>query len=716
MRRYLFTTNHRIVGLQYFWLSVAAVLTGIILSVLMRFHLVYPDAKLAWFEKLWPAGASGGVITPELYLSLMTMHGTIMVFFVLSVTPQSAFGNYFLPLQIGARGMAFPKLTSLSFWLTALSFSILLAAFFVIGGPPLSGWTAYPPLSAVGAVSGPGEGPGQTLWIASIAVFCVAAIMGAINFIATILELRARDLTMMQMPLTCWNWFVTAVISLFGFPVLLGAGILLLLDRHLATSFFVPANLLVSDHVIAHRGGTPLLWQHLFWFFGHPEVYIAILPGMGLISEVIGTFSRRPIFGYRSMVVATFGIGFLGLLVWGHHMFTSGMSPYSSIAFSVLTMTIGVPSAVKTFNWLATLWGGRIEFTTSMWFALGFVSVFVTGGLSGIFVGQPVLDLYLHDTYFVVAHFHLIMGVAAIFGIFSGVFYWFPRMFGRMLNETWGKVHFFGTLIGVYALFTPMHLAGIAGNPRRYADFTTFSFLAPLLPLHRFMTWAAFFTALVQAVFLANLVWSIRRGAVAAPNPWRAETREWTSVDALETKAPDKTQPRRAAFTGLFALLSALTMLFAAFGSAFVVRRGLSSDWGRLQLPAATYTGLFLLVCGSVLLELGRRRFAQPRYFQIFWFSSAVLGLAFILQQIFVWKQLAASGIVPGTTASAAFFYVMTGIFFVCAAGGVIAVCLTTLRKAPVFPIPDRIAVTAWFWHYVAALWLYLLILFYLLG
>jgi cytochrome c oxidase subunit 1 len=527
VRRYLFTTNHKIVGLQYFWLSLIAVLVGIALSLLMRFHVVSPNAKVGWFEALWPTGASGGVMTPELYLSLMTMHGTIMIFFVLSVTPQSAFGHYFLPLQIGSRRMAFPLLSALSFWFTAAAFLVMLSAFFVPGGAPLSGWTAYPPLSAIGAVTGPGEGLGQTLWIASIGIFCVGAVMGAINFIATVLDLRAPGLRMMQLPLTCWNWLVTAILSLLGFPVLLAAAILLLLDRHAGTSFFVPGSLVVSDRAIAHSGGSPLLWQHLFWFFGHPEVYIAILPGMGLISEIIATFARKPVFGYKVMVGATFAIGFLGLLVWGHHMFTSGMSPYSSIAFSVLSMTIAIPSATKTFNWLATLWGGHIEFTTSMLFALGFVSVFVTGGLSGIFVGQPVLDLYFHDTYFVVAHFHLIMGVAAVFGIFAGVFYWFPRMFGRMLNETLGKIHFFCTFIGVYALFGPMHVAGIAGNPRRYADFTNFTFLSPLLPLHWFMTGAAFFTAAVQLIFLFNLFWSIRNGAQAPPNPWSADTLEW---------------------------------------------------------------------------------------------------------------------------------------------------------------------------------------------
>jgi cytochrome c oxidase subunit 1 len=490
-------------------------------------HLVNPGAKVWFLEQIWPTGAAGGVMTPELYLSLMTMHGTIMIFFVLSVAPQNAFGHYILPMQIGAKGMAFPLLGSLSFWLTVVAFLVMLSAFVIPGGAPLSGWTAYPPLSAVGAIAGPGEGLGQTVWIGSLAIFCIASTLSAVNFIATLLERRRSGLRLIELPLTCWNWLVTAILSLLGFPVLLAAGILLLLDRTAGTNFFVPGGLVVNEQPVPHNGGSPLLWQHLFWFFGHPEVYIAILPGMGLVSEVISTFARKGIFGRKMMIVATFAIGFLGLLVWGHHMFVSGMSPYSSIAFSVLTMTIGVPSAIKTFNWLGTLWGGRIEFSTAMLFALGFVSIFVTGGLSGIFLGQPVLDLYLHDTYFVVAHFHLIMGVAAVFGIFAATFYWFPLMFGRMLNETLGKLHFFATFIGVYCLFLPMHVAGIAGNPRRYPDFTNFEFLAPLLTMHQFMTWAAFFTGAAQVLFIANLFWSIRRGVRASTNPWSAETLEW---------------------------------------------------------------------------------------------------------------------------------------------------------------------------------------------
>lgn len=365
------------------------------------------------------------------------------------------------------------------------------------------------------------------LWILSIALFSIASLMGSINFLTTLADLRAPGLGLFDLPLTCWGWLVTALISLFAFAVLLPAGILLLLDRNIGTSFFVPSNLLVNDRLLDHKGGSPLLFQHLFWFFGHPEVYIAILPGMGVISTVLSTFARKPVFGRMAMIYALLAIGFLGFLVWGHHMFISGMSPYSSIAFSLITLAVGVPSAIKTFNWIGTLWGGQLRFTTAMLFALGFVSLFVSGGITGIFLGQPAIDLYMHDTYFVVGHFHLIMGVAAVFALFAATFYWFPKMFGRMLSEPLGKAHFYITFLGVYAIFVPMHLAGIVGNPRRYPDFKEFEFLASLMPMHKFITHAAFTTAAAQLIFLFNLFYSMRRGVPAPQNPWEASTREW---------------------------------------------------------------------------------------------------------------------------------------------------------------------------------------------
>ncbi len=528
IRKWVFSLDHKVIGIQYYFLALFSVFIGMFLSLIMRYHMVWPDVKVGLFEKLWPTGAAGGIMTPELYLSLMTMHGTIMVFFVLTTAPQSGFGNYFLPIQIGAEDMAFPVLNMMSFWTTFLALIVMVSAFFVEGGAPLGGWTAYPPLSALGAVAGPGQGTGQTLWVISIAIFCGASLMGAINFIATTVDMRARGLSFMRLPLTCWTWLVTAILGLLGFAVLLAAGILLLLDREAGTSFFIPAGLVVNDQIQNHKGGSPLLWQHLFWFFGHPEVYIAILPGMGVTSQLLSVFARKPIFGYRAMVYAIMSIGFLGFLVWGHHMFMSGMSPYSAMAFSIMTMTIGVPSAIKTFNWVGTIWGGQIRLTTAMLFALGFVSLFVSGGISGIFLGQPALDLYFHDTYFVVGHFHLIMGVAAIFGMFAGTFYWFPKMFGRMMNETLGKIHFYITFIGVYAIFTPMHILGIGGNPRRYPDFKDYEFMGKLMPIHEFMTIAAFITVAAQLIFVINLFWSMKKGAKAPMNPWEATTLEWT--------------------------------------------------------------------------------------------------------------------------------------------------------------------------------------------
>ncbi len=528
LRRYIFSLDHKVIGIQYFILALSAALIGTGLSILMRVRLAWPEMRWGVVEALLPRAFPGGVMQPEFYLALMTMHGTIMVFFVLTTAPQGAFGNYFLPIQIGARDMAFPVLNMLSFWTTVLSFLVLLTAFFVEGGAPIAGWTFYPPLSAIPS-AGPGMATGADLWLISIAIFCLGSLFGALNFITTVLTLRGSGMTLGRMPLTTWSWFITAVIALLAFPVLLAGGILLLGERWLGMSFFNPGGLVISGKQIAGAGGTPLLWQHLFWFFGHPEVYLAILPGMGVTSHVLSTFARKPVFGYRAMVIAMSAIAVLGFLVWGHHMFISGINPASSIAFSVLTLVIGVPSAIKTFNWLGTLWGGSIRFTTPMLFAIGFVSLFVSGGITGLIIGQTSLDVFFHDTYFVTGHFHLIMGVAAVFGIFSATYFWFPKMTGRTLNEKLGHLHFWLTFAGVYAIFVPFHLMGMVGHPRRIAEITGYDFLKPLGSMHEFITIAAIVTAAAQLVFLANLVISLIKGRKVGENPWEASTLEWTT-------------------------------------------------------------------------------------------------------------------------------------------------------------------------------------------
>ncbi len=529
----VFTTNHRTIGIQYLILALLSVITGTILSLLMRIHLVWPA---------WPLPLHGPIL-PEDYLALVTIHGTIMLFFVLTTAPQAGFGNLILPVQIGARRMAFPILNAASFWLTAIALLTLLSSTFVPGGAAISGWTAYPPLSAV-SNSGPGQGLGMDLWLASIALFAIASTASSINTLTTIIRNRCEGMTWERLPLTVWGWFTAALLSIIAFSVLLAALLLLFCDRHAGTSFFLPNGDLVNG-VLRHGGdGSPLLWLHLFWFFGHPEVYIAILPGLGLTSMLLANFSHRRVFAYRTMITTTLLIGFLGILLWGHHMFVAGLNPFASSAFSISTIAIALPASAKVLSWLATIWRAKPRYTTAMLFALGFVSLFITGGLTGPILAQPILDEYLHNTFFVVAHFHLIMAMAGVFGLYAATFYWFPLLTatrnhpGRLLSEPLGHLHFWLTLIGAYAVFLPMHLTGLAGEPRHYAQLTGIPgvggalspagvLLAHTIPLNKFITYAALFLASAQLIFLFNLIRSLRSGAPAPSNPWQATTLEW---------------------------------------------------------------------------------------------------------------------------------------------------------------------------------------------
>lgn len=527
-RKYVFSTDHKIIAIQYLITAMAMAVVGGFLSMLMRYQLGWPQALSPTLAKIFPVAYNGQVMEPGFYISLVTMHGTIMVFFLFTAVLTGGFGNFLIPLQIGARDMAFPFLNALSYWVFLISCIVIFAALFVTSGAPMGGWTAYAPLSAVPGAA-PGQALGMTLWITAIALFSVSGLMGALNYITTILTMRAKGLSMMRLPLTQWSLLITATLGLLAFPVLLAAGILLLFDRAGGTSFFIPAGIIMNQMPLDHSGGHPLLWQHLFWFFGHPEVYIVVLPAMGMASDILSTFCRKPIFSYRMMVYSMTAIAALSFIVWGHHMFVSGMNPFLGSVFTLTTLLIAVPSAVKTFNWLGTVWGARIRFTAAGLFAIGFVSMFVSGGLSGIFLGTSAADIQLQDTYFVVAHFHLVMAIAPLFAAFGGLYYWFPKMFGRAMNETLGKIHFWFTFVGAYCVFFPMHNIGVGGQMRRIYDPTQYMFLQPQQPVNVFISISAFVLGAAQLVFLANFFYSLFAGKrVTERNPWNATTLEWT--------------------------------------------------------------------------------------------------------------------------------------------------------------------------------------------
>jgi cytochrome c oxidase subunit I len=527
VRKHIFSLDHKVIGKQYYLLALVAVFTGMLLSWLMRLHLGWPNLAIPGLHLLSKTGAPGDLMTPEYYLQLMTMHGTIMVFFVLTTAPFAAFGNFFLPIQVGAEDMPFPRFNMMSFWVTFVAFLVLMSSFFVSDGPTLGGWTQYAPLSAVGAVAGPGEGPGVVLWAASIAIFCIGQLLGALNFITTTLDMRTKGMSLMRLPLSVWAWFITSCMGLTAFAVLMPACILLILDHVAGTSFFVPSNLVINDQLQPHSGGSTLLWQHLFWFFGHPEVYIAIVPAMGIVSHVLITNMRRPLLSAKVIIASMGAIAFLSYMVYGHHMFVSGMNPVSSLAFSFPTLIITIPATIITLIWIGSLYGSRLRINTASLFALGFISMFVSGGVSGFFLAQPSIDIMLHGTYFVVGHFHLVMAVAAIFGIFAGTYFWFPKMTGRMMNDTLGKVHFWLTFVGAYLIFMPFHYLGIMGNVRRYAQFVN-DYMQPVLGVHKFITIAALTTGTAQLIFLYNLIHSRFWGAPAPQNPWEATSLEWS--------------------------------------------------------------------------------------------------------------------------------------------------------------------------------------------
>lgn len=535
--KYIFSTDHKMIAKQYLFTALIMGTIGIAMSVLFRMQLAWPERPFKIFELLLGKWAPDGVMSQDVYLALVTIHGTIMVFFVLTQGLSGTFANLLIPLQIGARDMASGFMNMLSYWLFFISSVIMLGSLFVESGPASAGWTIYPPLSALPQAIG-GSGLGMTLWLISMAIFIASSLLGSLNYIVTVINLRTKGMSMTRLPLTVWALFVTAIIGLVSFPVLLSAALMLIMDRSFGTSFFL-SDIFIAGEVLHHQGGSPILFEHLFWFLGHPEVYIVILPAMGIASEILATNARKPIFGYRAMIASILGIAFLSTIVWGHHMFVSGMNPFLGSVFTFTTLLIAIPSAVKAFNWITTIWKGNLQLNPAMLFSIGFVSTFITGGLTGIILGDSTLDINVHDTYFVVAHFHLVMGISALYGMFAGIYHWFPKMFGRMMNKNLGFIHFWVTIIGAYGIFFPMHFVGMAGLPRRYYNFTAFPYFDDLTDINVLITVSTIITALIQLVFLYNFIHSIFYGKKATQNPWKGNSLEWTTpVEAIHGNWP----------------------------------------------------------------------------------------------------------------------------------------------------------------------------------
>jgi len=521
-RTYVFSTDHKTIGIQFLFTSLVMILFGGLLAMLIRWQLGWPGHPLPFMEKIAPNGMPGGIMVPEYYNMLFTMHGSFMIFFGIIPILVGAFGNYLIPLKIGAPDMAFPRMNAISYWLFPPAALVMLSGFLMEGGAAQAGWTSYAPLSAI-------MGPGQTCWLIAVIIIGTSSILGSINYIATIINMRAPGMTFSRMPMSIWALFITAIMTLLATPVLASATAMLLLDRTLGTSFFLPAGMIVDGNALPHSGGQVLLWQHLFWFYSHPAVYIMILPAFGFVSDILPNFARKPLFGYKAMVYATAAIAVLGFLVWAHHMFVSGMNPALGTSFMAATMVIAVPTGVKFFNWLATLWRGSIRFTTPMIHACIFIAVFLIGGLTGIFAAALPIDIYIHDTYFIVGHLHYVLFGGSLFGAFAGITYWFPKMFGRQMSDGLGKVHAILTFIFFNAVMFPMFILGINGMPRRIYDYRQYAHLAHLEPLNRMMSVSAFLLFLTQMLFAANFLWSVFKGRKAPENPWESTTLEWTT-------------------------------------------------------------------------------------------------------------------------------------------------------------------------------------------
>lgn len=525
--KYVFAQDHKMIAKQFLITGMVMGIIGVAMSLLFRLQLAWPDKNFPILDALLGKWSEDGIMDPNIYLALVTIHGTIMVFFVLTAGLSGTFSNLLIPLQIGARDMASGFINMLSYWFFLASSLVMVASLFVESGPASAGWTVYPPLSSLPQAI-PGSGAGMTLWLVSMSLFIVSSLLGALNYIVTVLNLRTKGMSMTRLPLTIWAFFVTAILGVLSFPVLFSAALLLIFDRSLGTSFYL-SDILVAGELLSNQGGSPILFQHLFWFLGHPEVYIILLPALGITSEVISTNARKPIFGYRAMVGSILAIAFLSFIVWGHHMFLTGMNPFLGSVFTFTTLLIAIPSAVKAFNYITTLWKGNLRLTPAMLFSIGLVSTFITGGLTGLILGDSALDINVHDTYFVVAHFHIVMGLSAIFGLFAGVYHWFPKLFTRRMGKTLGYIHFWITFICAYGVFFPMHFMGMAGLPRRYYTNTSFPMFDDLADINILISYFAIIGGIAQLLFIYNFFYSSIRGKKAEQNPWKSNTLEWTT-------------------------------------------------------------------------------------------------------------------------------------------------------------------------------------------
>ena len=526
--KYIFSQDHKMIAKQFLITGMIMAVIGMLMSAIFRVQLANPGESSVLYNLL-PSGwlTDSGALEPDKYLALVTMHGTILVFWVLTAGLTGTFANFLIPLQIGARDMASGFLNMLSYWFFFAATVVLVSSIFIESGPASGGWTIYPPLSALEQAI-PGSGMGMTLWLISIVLFIVGSLLGGLNYIVTVLNLRTKGMSMKRLPLTIWALFLTAILGVLSFPVLISCGLLLIFDRSFGTSFYL-SDIIIGGEALHHEGGSPILFEHLFWFLGHPEVYIILLPALGIVSEVISVNSRKPIFGYKAMVGSLLAIAFLSFIVWGHHMFMTGMNPFLGSVFTFTTLLIAIPSAIKVFNYLATLWRANIRFTPAMLFSIGFISTFIAGGLTGLILGDSALDINIHDTYFVVGHFHIVMGLSAIYGMFAGVYHWFPKMYGRMMNKNLGYIHFWGTFICAYGVFFPMHFLGLAGLPRRYYNNESFSMFDGLTDINSVITFFALAGAVIQTIFLFNFFYSIFKGTKSSQNPWKANTLEWTT-------------------------------------------------------------------------------------------------------------------------------------------------------------------------------------------